>query len=108
MLTVNELVDELALFDYRPGWNLSIGVDWWEGPFLRVTATVANAFDPEKDVHLGITAYISPNDRATPGHFHRFLDWRLGRVASHEHREWLRYRGEALNDPHESGELHAV
>lgn len=100
MLTVEELAAELALFDYRPGWQLSIGVDEHEGPFLRVVATVANAYDPDADVELGITTYISPNDRASVGHFHRFLDWRLGRVASHEHREWLRYRGAALNDPH--------
>lgn len=100
MLSVDELAAELALFDYRPGWLLSIGVDEYEGPFLRVVATVANAYNPAADVELGITAYISPNDRASAGHFHRFLDWRLGRVASHEHREWLRYRGAALNDPH--------
>ncbi len=29
-----------------------------------------------------------------------WLDWRLRRIAIHEHMEWLRRDGELLNDPH--------
>lgn len=102
MLSSGELVKELAQFTYFPGWKLGIGNDPWEGPYLRVVATVPNAYDPDKQTDIGITTYISPNDRANIVSFHRFLDWRLGRMASHEHREWLRYNGQALNDPHQS------
>lgn len=102
MLTTAELRDALDAVQYRDGWIMSIGVDQDEGPFLRIIAPVANSYDGDP-IDLGISTYISPNDRISTELFYRFLIWRLKRIEIHEAREMFRYRttGEPVFDPHD-------
>jgi hypothetical protein len=99
-VTIDELRAELARVNYKPGWRLSIWLDEHEGPVLRIVAPVNNSYHPDQTIDLGIDTYISPNDAATPETFLKFVNWRLDRVASHEHREWFQVDGVPLNDPH--------
>lgn len=73
---------------------------WWaiEGPTLRIEATVADAYAPDKTTDLGIDSPIPPC--ATEHDFLTWLRWRLARVAVHESDEWLRRDGAAVFDPH--------
>lgn len=100
MLTTDDLRAILAATSYRPGWRLSIHENPWEGPYLRVVATLDDAYSPGTPIDIGVTSYPSPNDLANPAAFDRWLAWRLGRIESHESREWLRRDGRALYDPH--------
>jgi hypothetical protein len=101
-MTIDELRAELERITYKPRYRLSVWLDEHEGPVLRIVALVNNSYQPDQTIDLGIDTYISPNDAATPDTFLRFVNWRLGRVASHEHREWFQVDGVPLNDPHAS------
>jgi hypothetical protein len=99
-LTAEELAAELARFAYRPGWRLSVFVHPWEGPFLRIRASVVNAYDPTADqVELRINSPIPPMRDAEA--FAHWLLWRLGMVELHEAREFLHRDGKPFVDPHD-------
>lgn len=100
MLTTSDLRTALSRISYRPGWELSIWEDQHEGPVLRIVADVPDSYHPSQRVDLGIDTYLSPNDRDTIVAFVRFVDWRLQRIANHEHREWFKLNGRVISDPH--------
>lgn len=90
MLTFVELVALVDEFAYFPGWRLSVE-DTVEGPVLVVKATVPDADDPESMIDLRVVSHIPPVVDGSA--FEGWLDWRLRRVALHEHGEWLRRNG---------------
>lgn len=98
MLTPAQLRVILSNISYRPNWEFSLIEGDPEGPKLRILATVENSYQPGKMLDLGISTYIPPcrDEQA----FLDFLAYRLGRVEIHEAREWLRYKGELVDDPH--------
>lgn len=100
MLGLPELTELVSQVEYRPGWKITVGDDLWEGLYLRIVAPVENSYSPGETQDLGITTYISPNDRRDAHCFDTFLAWRLARIESHEGREWLRRDGRAIFDPH--------
>jgi hypothetical protein len=98
-LTCDELAAELKRFEYKPGWDLSIFTDVWEGPVFRVTTYVPDAYHPENNVQLRINSRIPP--MASAREFRHFVLWRLDQIERHECREWLRFDGKPLYDPHD-------
>jgi hypothetical protein len=99
-LTSGELAAELARYTYRPGWALSVFVHPWEGPFLRIRASVVNAYDHSADrIELRINSPIPP--MRDPEAFGHWLLWRLMMVEIHEAREFLHRDGRMLVDPHD-------
>lgn len=97
-LTVPELQAALDRVTYRPGWTFTAYEHPFEGPHLLIVAPVPNAYRPEETVDLGIRSPLPP--MWTEHGLIVWLAWRLGRVESHEMREWLRVDGRAPFDPH--------
>jgi hypothetical protein len=98
MLTVGQVRDEVARVEYKPDWWLTVEERGFEDPWLRVLAVVPDATNPGQSIDLGIDSPIPP--MADTDALHRWLIWRLGRVESHESREFYRVDGFPLFDPH--------
>lgn len=99
-LSYEELRDEIGQYTYRPGWQLTVFHDPWEGPCLYIVADVPDAYDSERTTELRIRSNIPPIPSAA--YFAVWLQWRLALVESHEAREYLRHRstGRPVFDPH--------
>lgn len=100
LMTTGDLSREIAEFTYRPGWRLSVYEDAHLGPMLRIVASVPDGYHPEQVTDLGISSRIPPCARLGPRRFGEWLLWRLEETEIHECREFLRYRGELVSDPH--------
>lgn len=98
-LTPDELRNELAQFTYKPGWELQLFVDPWEGSCLYVTASVVDGYDHAKAVDLRIRALVPP--MRTREAFADWLVWRMLQIESHECREYLHRNGRPYVDPHD-------
>ncbi len=100
-LTLDQLVDAVADLTWVPGWNLSVHPTEHEGPLLRITALgIPDSRKPGHTIDLGVDSHIPPV--TTVAELHRWLCWRLVRLASHEAREWLRGPdGQPVFDPHQ-------
>lgn len=98
MLTTAQIQAELDRVTYRDGWAFGVYEHDWDGLHLLITAPVPNAYQPSETITLGIRSPLPPMPDAT--YLHRWLAWRLGRIESHEMREYLKVDGVALFDPH--------
>lgn len=97
-LTLEQLRDEIARVSYRDGWTFEVRRTRWEGPVLVVRTRQPDSRADDEDVDLGIVSHIPP--MPTSGDFRLWLLWRVLRIASHEAREFLRYDGVPIDDPH--------
>lgn len=99
-LDYGQVRDRLAELTYRPNWTFELHQGAYEGPRLRISATVLNSYDPYGDpVPLDIWVPLPPflNTGALDG----WLLWRLQQVEIHEAMEWLHGPdGRPLFDPH--------
>lgn len=98
-LTVEQLQSVVGGVSYRPGWRFTITNDPYEGPRLRIVAEVVDSDDLATTTTLGVNSSVPP--MASVGAFLVWLAWRLRRIESHECREFLRYQGERVSDPHQ-------
>lgn len=96
-MTPEQLAHVAAGLSYQPGWEFRLEMSS-EGPVLAITAEVPSANDMlRRPIVLGIRSYIPPmrDEQA----FLEWVDWRVRRVAIHEHEEFLRHNGQRINDP---------
>ncbi len=98
-LNIEDLQAEIVRYTYRPGWELIVFDDPWEGPCLYVVADVIDAWEPEKTTELRVRSNIPPMRSGED--FGIWLAWRLMQIESHESREYLRRDGRTLHDPHD-------
>lgn len=101
MLNVQRLRGILGDVSYRPDWKFSIYEDEYEGPHIRIEAPVVNGYNPSETMVIGVNSPLPPF--ATEEELLRWLSWRLRRIESHESREFLRYKGQQVSDPHKEG-----
>lgn len=101
MLTLEGMDRILAETTYKSGWRFWVDEDEGslEGPRVRIFVIAANSRE-EGMIDLDIQTYPSPNDRASIEAFLRWLSWRVQRAESHESREFLKYQGQPIIDPH--------
>jgi hypothetical protein len=104
MLTMAEIQDELRDTRFMPGWTITAYEGRWEGHHVVVRAVLHDATTPEEDVTLDVHSALPPIPDVA--YLHEWLLWRLGRVWSHEVREWYRVRGRLVSDPHADGAEH--
>jgi len=98
-LTLEQLQAEIKRYTYRPGWQMSVFQDPFEGPCFYLLAHVQDAYNPTQTVPLGIRSNIPP--MRTVEAFGEWLQWRLIQVEIHEAREYLRRDNKILYDPHD-------
>jgi hypothetical protein len=103
-LSYDELRLEIENFRYKPGWDLSVFMDPWEGACLYIVADVPDAYNPGETVELRIRSNIPPIQSVA--YFAIWLQWRLSLVESHESREYFQHRadGRPVFDPHQPAE----
>lgn len=99
MLTFEQLQDEIARVTYRDGWTLAVERTRWEGAVLVVSTRQPDSRADSGFTDLRIVSHIPPMHAS--GDFRWWLLWRVLRIASHEAREFLRYDGAPIDDPHE-------
>jgi hypothetical protein len=100
MLSRAEIADQLERVSYKPGWSFEIYEHRWEGPHIFIVAPTSNAYRPSETIELGIRSPLPPFADADA--LHAWLMWRLGRIESHELREFYRVDGQPIADPHEA------
>ncbi len=105
-LTHSDLSKFFSQIVYYPGWEFEVVEQFPEGLHLHIRCTLPNSYaeapgaDPSKPkfVSLDIISPLPPmrDIQAVKD----WLVWRLSRIATHETREWLRFEGELISDPH--------
>lgn len=98
MMSLVDLQKTIQHVSFFPGVDFKIEEDPYEGFVLIITATVPDSSNPDEKITLRILTYIPPVDDVEG--FMRWLTWRLARIASHEVREWLKFDGVRVFDPH--------
>lgn len=98
MLTTSEIAAELAKVTYKPEWRFTCYDGVWEGQHIVITATLTDSYDPTKTTVVDVHDFLPPIPDAA--YLHRWLMWRLGRIETHEMREFYRVEGHLVDDPH--------
>jgi hypothetical protein len=98
----SELAAEIAKFAYRPGWNIEYFADPFEGHCVYITMRLPDATDPtgERMTDLRVRSNLPPIERVNPSYLKIWMWHRLDLIERHECREFLRYDGDQLYDPH--------
>lgn len=97
MLTTGELQDHLSGFSYKPGWAFKIYDGAFEGQHIQITTVVPDTYgngDLTLDVHSNLPPIPSLD------YFKVWLQWRLAIIEVHESREFFKFGGEVVFDPH--------
>lgn len=102
MLSMVEVAAELELVTYKAGWSFGLYEDRWEGPHILIVVPTPNAYRPTETIELGVRSPLPPFADADA--LHSWLMWRLGRIESHELREFYRVDGKIVDDPHAPAE----
>jgi hypothetical protein len=98
MLTTDEIRGWLARVTYKPGWFFTVYDGEWEGQHFVITALVPDAYNPGATTVLDVHSALPPIPNQE--YLWHWITWRVGRVESHEMREFLRVEGDAIHDPH--------
>lgn len=97
-MTIDALRAALKRVSYWPGWRMVLYQHPHEGIWLSIKAEVPNAEKPGKTTVINIRTAVPPMHHETQ--FFEWLNWRLNRASSHEHREGFRVDGRKFDDPH--------
>jgi hypothetical protein len=97
MLTIDALRAALKRVSY---WNYRMVLYQHphEGIWLSVKGELPDADNPGHTTVVNIRTAVPPMPHET--YFWVWLNWRLGRIASHEHREGFKVDGIKWDDPH--------
>jgi hypothetical protein len=95
--TLAEIHAALTEVTWFPGTSFGLA-DTAEGPTLTIYATWPDADEPDGNpLKLRIVSHVPPF--SSQREFYAWLDWRLCRIAVHEHGEWFRINGQRYRDP---------
>lgn len=98
VLTAEEINGHLARMSYKPGWVFRCYQGRWEGLHVVITTVVADAYKPGETTTLDVHSALPPVE--TTEELERWIAWRLGRIESHEMREFLKRDGRTIYNPH--------
>lgn len=101
MLSVLDIQNALLGVEFMPGWSFEVYQGQWEGPHVRIHATVPNAYHPNETVELDIHSSMPPFH--TREDVDEWMVWRLSRIWTHEVLENYRREGYPVYDPHRDG-----
>jgi hypothetical protein len=84
---------------YKPGWTFDAYLGAHEGVHLAIAAHFPDTYG-NGDIDVQVERFVPRVARRDADHF---LDWLLEqceRIEVHEAREFFRYKGELVSDPH--------
>lgn len=100
MLTFDEIREEVTQqMQYWPQWSLSVDLDPFEGPYVIISTTQADARRPGAMTTLNIKSFLPPMPDVD--YLGLWMRWRLCRIAAHESAEGFTHRGKRIHDPHD-------
>jgi hypothetical protein len=102
-VTYEELVDRLNRFTYKPGWRMRLERMATGTPYLLVEFEAENTYRPGETIKVGFREPLPPGSSilfSSPGAFDAWLLSRLDEIERHETREWLKFDGVMIFDPH--------
>jgi hypothetical protein len=97
MLSGLEIQAHLESLTYKPGWAWELHHDPWEGYYIRFLIDVPDSHG-HQPMTLGISSWLPPMQNTDQ--LDLFMAWRIGRIESHESREFLKRAGRPVFDPH--------
>src|SRR3954451_23959390 len=97
MLSTTEIRDCLGRCEYKPGWSWRLREDSWEGLFVRFLVEIDDSYGTGA-LTLGIDSWLPP--QVSEESLRLWMAWRLGRIESHEMREFFKVDGRPVFDPH--------
>jgi hypothetical protein len=87
---------------YKPGWTFDFEPGrFFQPPRLIITAEVLDSHDPERTVRFTMKRVI-PKIIKTEEQFASWWEDIIIEAEIHEVREFLRYKGKLIDDPHEA------
>lgn len=98
MLTIDALKAALRRFTYKPGWRFILYQHPHEGIWLSIKAELPDADTPGQTTVVNVRTAVPPIPHET--YLWQWMLWRIGRLESHEVREFARVDGRCLDDPH--------
>lgn len=101
MLTPTTLAELVSRISYKPGWSFTLGQDRviQDYTWLEVRAQVRDSRNPEQTVEF-VMKRIMPEYLTTPALFLKWVKHVLTEAEIHEMREFFRFDGELVDDPH--------
>lgn len=99
-------------FQYKPDWEISLKPAWYtESVFARnsvrleVRFTAIDSTDPDQERDTDVLFDVTFDLDLMPGEdaLVDFVRQTITQAEMHERDEWLRYKGELLDDPHRPG-----
>lgn len=97
-MSVEQMQAVLDQVTYKPGWKFTVYQGEWEGPHVVITTQVIDAYDPTQSTVLDVHSSLPP--MRDEDQLMEWLAWRLGRIEVHEMREFLKFDGQPVFDPH--------
>jgi hypothetical protein len=97
VLSTAEIRDCLERCAYKPGWTWTLREDPWEGLFVRFLVEIEDSYGTGT-LTLGIDSWLPP--QVSEESLRLWMAWRLGRIESHEMREFFKVDGRPVFDPH--------
>jgi hypothetical protein len=97
MLTFEQMQQIVGEITYKPGWTITLSTDGHR-PYLQIGATTLDSVTQEIVPWRGAKAYLSPHmcrQEVVSEVFHL-----IERAELHEMREFFRYRGASIYNPH--------
>lgn len=98
MLSRKDIEDLLVDITYKPGWSFKTAEVPFEGLALLSWGPTIDSKPPHEPTLLASFSNLPPFNAKED--FFSWLQWRLNNVESHEAREWLKYKGEVIYNPH--------
>lgn len=99
VLSTDQIRSCLERFEYKPGWSVSVFDDAFEGQKIRIVAEgLQDSYNPGQTIDLGVNSFLAPV--MDEWDLKRWLYWRISRIELHELREFLKWDGHLVWDPH--------
>jgi hypothetical protein len=96
-MDVKRLQEVVSRVTYKPGWTFEIYEGHWEGPHIAIHTVLPDSTGEGK-LTICVHSMIPPQKNTES--FLEWLAWRLARIEVHEMREFFKYEGRVIYDPH--------
>lgn len=102
MMTYYETKAALAKVTYKPGWKFAI-VDHGVNSFaLAISFEQIDTYNPDRTIKVGFHEPIYRGALVSIEAFQHWIITLIDKIERHEAREWFRYDGVMIFDPHKA------
>lgn len=106
MLGIADIQAHLERITYKPGWAITAYEGRWEGHHIVIRTELPDTYNDGQTITLDVHSMLPPMRHTSD--LNTWLAWRLGRLELHEMREFLKYDGNVIFNPHAPGAEHDI